>query len=270
MPPTRGPALMRIPRPIGTLVFLVALLRPWRPAFKARAKHSKLAFYVHYRDLIGRHVAKYGVHEPLITGWMAETLSQSPKRGIIVDVGTNLGWHAVHAAQFPAAEKVVAFEPDPFNVSLLERNLALNYFKNAVVSASAVGAGTARLYRYRSTNYCRHNLLADYGYGSTKVQLIDLDTALDQLGLCAAPVLVLKIDVEGYEPALIEDVARTLTRTGALVLEYSLDLGNAAAMIEPLVAAGFAPHRFADSHHVAPMTVDGQMDVIWLKRKQPA
>ncbi len=57
-----------------------------------------------------------------------------------------------------------------------------------------------------------------------------------------------------------------------MVLEYSPDLGNAASMIDRLVAAGFAPHRFADGHRVTPMTVAelreaaGQMDVIWLKR----
>ncbi len=155
---------------------------PWRPAFKTRAKGSRLSFYVHCRDLIGRHIAKYGVHEPLITAWMAETLRQAPAPGIVVDVGANLGWHSVHAAQYPAVETVVAFEPDPFNVELLKRNLALNKVGNAVVSESAVGAqaATARLYRYRSTNYGRHNLLTDYGYGSTEVPLTDLDSALGQ------------------------------------------------------------------------------------------
>jgi FkbM family methyltransferase len=266
--------MMRIPRPIGTAVFLAAWLTPWRPVFRTRAKHSKLSFYVHCRDLIGRHIAKYGVHEPLITGWMAEALAKAPARGIVVDVGANLGWHTVHAAQYPAVETVAAFEPDPFNAELLKRNLALNKVTNAVVSASAVGAqsGTARLYRYRSTNYGRHNLLTDYGYGSTEVPLADLDSALDRLGLGDRRVLVLKIDVEGYEPAVIEGAARALARTDAVVLEYSPDLGDAAAMIDRLDAAGFAPHRFGGRHRVAPMALAdlraaaGQMDVIWLRR----
>ncbi len=266
--------MIRIPRPIGTAVFLAAWLMPWRPAFKTRAKGSKLSFYVHCRDLIGRHIAKYGVHEPRITAWMAETLAAAPAPGIVVDVGANLGWHSVYAAQYPAVETVVAFEPDPFNVELLKRNLALNKVNNAVVSESAVGAqcGLARLYRYRSTNYGRHNLLTDYGYGSTEVPLTDLDSALDKLGLAGRRVLVLKIDVEGYEPEVVEGAQRTLQRTDAVVLEYSPDLGNAASMIDRLVAAGFAPHRFADGRRVTPMTVPelrqatGQMDVIWLKR----
>lgn len=270
--------MMRIPRPLGTLVFLAAWLMPWRPAFTARAKDSRLSFYVHWRDLIGRHIAKYGVHEPRITGWMAEFLSAAPAPGIVVDVGANLGWHTVHAAQYPAVETVVAFEPDAFNAWLLDRNLALNKVDKAVVSASAVGAqcGLARLYRYRSTNFGRHTLLTDYGYGSRLVPLVDLDSALQALGLGDRRVLLLKIDVEGYEPAVIEGAARTLARTGAVVLEYSPDLGqvggwSAGTMVERLAAAGLTPHRFVDDHRIAAMTIaelrqtTGQMDVIWLE-----
>jgi len=270
--------MMRIPRPLGTLVFLAAWLMPWRPAFRARAKDSRLSFYVHWRDLIGRHIAKYGVHEPRITGWMAEFLSAAPAPGIVVDVGANLGWHTVHAAQYPAVETVVAFEPDAFNAWLLDRNLALNKVDKAVVSASAVGAqcGLARLYRYRSTNFGRHTLLTDYGYGSRLVPLVDLDSALQALGLGDRRVLLLKIDVEGYEPAVIEGAARTLARTGAVVLEYSPDLGqvggwSAGTMVERLAAAGLTPHRFVDDHRIAAMTIaelrqtTGQMDVIWLE-----
>ncbi len=87
-----------LPRPLGTLMFLLAWLVPWRPAFRTRASESKLAFFVHHRDTIGRHIAKYGTHEPLVTRWMAEFLAAG-RRGIVVDVGANLGWHALHAAQ---------------------------------------------------------------------------------------------------------------------------------------------------------------------------
>jgi FkbM family methyltransferase len=275
--------MMRIPRPIGTLVFLAAWLMPWRPAFKAHAMNSGMSFYVHWRDLIGRHIAKYGVHEPVITGWMAETLGAALTPGIVVDVGANLGWHTVHAAQYASVETVVAFEPDPFNAWLLDRNLALNKVDNALVLAVAVRAkvGVSRLYRYRSTNFGRHTLLTDFGYGSRQVPMVDLDSALDTLGLGDAKVLVLKIDVEGYEPAVIDGAARTLARTDAIVLEYSPDLpddgqSSAGTMIDHLAGAGFVPHRFQRGHQIVAMTlaelhkVTGQMDVVWIKAAAPA
>jgi Methyltransferase FkbM domain len=106
--------------------------------------------------------------------------------------------------------------------------------------------------------------------------VVDLDSALQALGLGDRRVLVLKLDVEGYEPAVIDGATRTLARTDAVVLEFSPDLGRvgglpAAAMIDRLHAAGFTPHRFVNDHSVAAMTMTelrqfkGQMNVVWLR-----
>ena len=92
--------MIRIPRSGGTAAFLAAWLVPWRPAFKIQAANSRLKFFVHYRDLIGRHIAKYGTHEPIPSRWIHDYLTGKPP-GMFIDVGANLGWHAVHAAKHP-------------------------------------------------------------------------------------------------------------------------------------------------------------------------
>jgi hypothetical protein len=146
--------MILIPRIGGTTIFLAAWLMPWRPAFKVRATGSQLKFFVHHRDLIGRHIAKYGTREPVRTRWLVNYLTHAPK-GIFIDVGANLGWHTVHAARHPCVEMVVAFEPDPFNAWLLDRNLIENGVENVIVSNAAVGAqsGNIRLQRCKSSNY---------------------------------------------------------------------------------------------------------------------
>jgi FkbM family methyltransferase len=268
--------MIRIPRPVGTFVFLMAWLMPWRPAFRIRARQSKLCFYVHWRDLIGRHIAKYGTHEPLLTRWMSDYLAGS-ERGLFVDVGANLGWHAVHAAVHPTVETVVAFEPDPFKAWLLDRNLSLNQIDNVVVSNSAVGAqpGMIRLYRYKSSNCGRHSTLVDYGYGSRSVPITELDAALAALGLSDHRVLILKIDVEGGEPAVIAGALRTLAHTDVVVMEYSPGLSRSGGqstgdMLATLHGQGFVPHRIAPDQGLSEITLDelrgadGQLDVIWL------
>ncbi|MGC1466548.1 MAG: FkbM family methyltransferase [Pseudolabrys sp.] len=268
---------MRIPKIIGTATFLAAWLTPWRPAFRVRPPGSKLSFYVHHRDLIGRHIAKYGTHEPVPTRWIDNYL-RTANPGLFVDVGANLGWHAIHAAQLPAVETVVAFEPDPFNVWLLDRNLAENGVTNAIVNATAVGAasGVARLHRYKSSNYGRHSLLTDYGFGSRNVPIVDLDSALERLGLGGRPVAVIKIDVEGYEPAVIAGASKTLERTGAVILEYSPDLGRAGglqaeAMLEVFKARGFSPYALDDNGNTVALKPGalhgfaGQMDLVFLR-----
>jgi FkbM family methyltransferase len=269
--------MIRIPRFGGTAVFLAAWLMPWRPAFKTRAAGSHLKFFAHHRDLIGRHIAKYGTHEPIPTRWLDSFLSKGPP-GIFIDVGANLGWHAVHAAQYAAVETVVAFEPDPFNAWLLDRNLAENNVENAMVSNAAVGAqcGSARMYRYRSTNFGRHSLLTDYGYGARTVPIVDLDSALERFGLADRPVKVLKIDVEGYEPAVVAGAVKTLERTAAVILEYSPDLSSTGGlsgqnMVDQLLGAGFEPFALDTQGCAVPFSAEslrsfkGQMDLVMIK-----
>jgi hypothetical protein len=70
--------MIRIPRIGSTAVFLAAWLMPWRPAFKTRVAGSRLKFFVHYRDLTGRHIAKYGAYEQTPTRWLDNYLAGRP------------------------------------------------------------------------------------------------------------------------------------------------------------------------------------------------
>ena len=271
---------LTLPRPLGTLCYLIAWLVPWRPAFRVRAAQSGLTFYVHHRDTIGRHIAKYGTHEPLVTRWLNDYLAAA-KPGIAIDVGANLGWHAVHAAKHDNVEMLIAFEPDPFNAWLLDRNLAENGVANAVVDTRAVDAkpGVGRLHRYKSSNFGRHSLAADYGFGSRAVALTDLDGAIAGLGLEGRPVAVIKIDVEGFEPAVIAGASRTLARTEAIILEYSPDLSRAGAlstdeMMANLQAMGFAPFLLRSDGGTVRANLaelrglNGSLDIVWLRSER--
>jgi len=277
MNPPKSPSQLVLPRPLGTLAFVAAWFVPWRPAFRTAAEQSKLKFYAHHRDAIGRHIAKYGTHEPLVTRWMAEFLSAAP-RGIAIDIGANLGWHALHVARHPNVEVVVAFEPDPFNAWLLERNLAENEIGNVIVESRAVGSapGTAHLHRYGRNNFGRHSLAADHGQGSRTVPVTDLDGALAALGFGDRPISLIKIDVEGYEPKVIDGAVKTLQRTSGLILEYSPDLSAAgglstAAMMTRLCDAGFSPFVLWPAGGTVRIDVKeldgfaGSLDVIWVK-----
>ena len=161
---------------------------------------------------------------------------------------------------------------------MLDRNLTANGIENAIVSNAAVGARSSniRLHRYKSSNYGCHSLLTDYGYGSCMVPIVDLDSALHQLGLADRPVSVLKIDVEGYEPAVIAGATKTLERTGAVILEYSPDLSSTGGlaghdMLDSLFNAGFQPFALDEQGRAVPVSAgelrsfNGQMDLVMIK-----
>jgi FkbM family methyltransferase len=269
--------MVRLPHLAGALTYAAAWLVPWRSVYRIHPRDGDLSFLVHRRDVIGRHITKYGTHEPAMTGWIDRHLAGSPQ-GIVVDVGANMGWHSIHAARHAAVETVVAFEPDAFNAWLLDRNLSLNRVDNVVVCACALGAraGIAKLHRYKSSNLGRHSLIADYGRGTKLVPVRDLDGALDSLHLGDRRILLLKIDVEGYEPAVIDGADRALIRADAVILEYTPRLSQDGGlsvdrMIDRLRHCGFKAFGLGDGGKLTPLepewlrAFDGQMDVIWTR-----
>jgi FkbM family methyltransferase len=272
--------MFRIPRIGGLITYAAAWLVPWRPIYRVRAADTKLSFVAHRRDAIGRHIAKYGAHEPRLTAWLSRHLKRSAP-GIVIDVGANIGWHTIHASRHAAVETVVAFEPDTINLSLLNRNLQLNGAKNVVVCSCALGAreGRARLHRYKESNLGRHSLVSDHGFGDTDVVVRDLDGVLDSLKLADRRISLLKIDVEGYEPAVIAGASQALTRTDVVVLEYTPGSSRKGGlstddMIDRLYRFGFRPFSLGGDEQLTPLeheqlaNFDGQMDLIWLGADQ--
>jgi FkbM family methyltransferase len=270
-------AQLRLLRVLGTLKFFASWLTPWTSTYRVRAARSKLDFFVYRRDAVGRHIAKYGSHESVVTQWLDEFLKAAPA-GIVVDVGANAGWHSLHAAQHGNVKAVVAFEPDLVNASLMDRSLARNRIDKVILNVCAVGAarGVARLFRYKDSNFGRHSVLADYGYGSRTVPMVDLDGALADLGFQDAPILAIKIDVEGYEPAVIAGAARSIARAQAVVLEYSPDLSRAGGLsmdtlLAQLSGAGLAPFAMPYSGGTVRLALDdlrglkGQIDLVWFR-----
>jgi FkbM family methyltransferase len=253
-------------------------MMPAGSSFETYAADSKLRFIVQCRDVIGRHIAKYGRFEPQLTDWIGAYLQNRPP-GIVVDVGANLGWHAVHAARHDAVTTVVAFEPDATNAWLLDRNLTINDIDKVVVYPCAVGAalGRAHLHRYKKSNNGRHSLIKNYGLGSRVVPLTDVDSALETLGLSQDRVLLMKIDVEGFEPAVLAGAVRTLARADAVITEYSPQLSrdgdlSVEAMVDRLLSAGFVPHQLADGSSRAVKLelkelrrIEYQTDILWIR-----
>jgi FkbM family methyltransferase len=157
----------RLPSSTGAPTYFAAWLVPWRPIFRVRSARFDLSLFVHRKDVIGRHVAKYGEYEPVLTQSIDERL-QVASRGLFIDVGANVGWHTLHAARHPSIEAVIASSPDLFNAYLVDCNIRENGIDNVVISTCAVGSQpcTVCLYRYKSSNLGRHSLLKNYGMGS--------------------------------------------------------------------------------------------------------
>ena len=140
----------------------------------------------------------------------------------VVDVGANIGYYTLLAAgAVGQAGMVFAFEPSSSNFALLQRNVAMNGCQNVILVNKALGArsGVAELHLGASQ---QHSLFRDSvrHSGSERVEVTSLDDFMGGLGW---PVVdVIKIDVEGAEPAVIDGMRMALERchTRHLIVEF--------------------------------------------------
>jgi FkbM family methyltransferase len=67
--------------------------------------------------------------------------------GTFVDIGANIGNHAIYIARFTKSPKIIVFEPNPTAISILKTNLALNQCNNVDTRflGTALGAEKGRL-----------------------------------------------------------------------------------------------------------------------------
>jgi len=141
-------------------------------------------------------------------------------RGIVVDVGANVGGYAVRACR--GADLVVAIEPLPDVFELLRHNVSLNCTRNNVFLVQKAISGrkgyvelkVPKVYRYYASGYASITRDSDLIY---KVEADMLDNIIDSLDI--KKVDLLKIDIEGAEAIAFKGMKRTLEITDKLMIE---------------------------------------------------
>jgi FkbM family methyltransferase len=132
---------------------------------------------------------------------------------VVFDVGAHVGFYSLLASRLVGPEgRVIAFEPWPPNIELLERHLAHNGASNVTVMKAAVGERTGQE-RFDGTGEPSMGALAAEG---DLVDLVCIDD-LVEVGAVPSPRLI-KIDVEGAESRVLQGAAATLAKHRPAVL----------------------------------------------------
>jgi FkbM family methyltransferase len=153
----------------------------------------------------------------------------------VLDLGANIGLYAVPAgAAVAPGGRVYAFEPEPNNLSYLRRNLAENAIENVEVLPVCVGDRPGAITLYLAEGGIGTHSIGKVGAQSIEVDVVCIDDVLRDV----VPD-VIKIDIEGYEPAALRGMSRILTAARPTVLiEFNA---------EALKRCGFSPTEFFDS-----------------------
>lgn len=242
------------------------------------AQADGLEFRVKTEDVVGRHLYKYGRHEPEMTAWLMKAVA--PADGdVIIDIGANIGWYAMHFATLCRGSdaRVLAFEPDPRNFGLLEENIARNgadAVRPFQLALSDNDDGAA-LHQFGSNNLGRHSILPINDGDSVAVATARLDDVLTLPEFAGRTPRAMKIDIEGYELVALRGAPEVLTACPLVVLEYSPRYMRAgdidpAALLHFMRGLGFTPHRLEQGEAVvadidALASDDKHTDLIWTR-----
>jgi FkbM family methyltransferase len=171
---------------------------------------------------------------------------------VFIDIGANVGLYSLKAARLVGpGGTVVAVEPGRVAADQLERNLALNPFRNVRVVRAALAdkIGTAALYHVPlGDDPQAFSLLSDGSAVETEtVATTTLDALVAELDLPSVDCL--KIDVEGAEPLVLAGAQQTLARWRPMVIfEINASLSGSSgpppdAAWRALAGFGYRFHR---------------------------
>ena len=192
------------------------------------------------RDVITRHIYRFGAHEPVITRYVIEQVRLADD-DVALDIGANIGWYSVLLSRLSApGARIYAFEPDVETFVLLQRNLHCNGATNVTAINCALGAeaGVGQLRRYKNSNNGRHSLLGGTaGRDMLSVRIETLAAFWQEHQLASRPLRFMKVDVEGFEYFVLRGAGELLARCACLILEYSPE-GLQCAGLDPAQLTG--------------------------------
>ena len=137
-----------------------------------------------------------GIYEENETNFLKNLIK---KGDIVLDIGANIGYYTLLFAQLVGnTGKVYAFEPDPRNYQLIEKNIEINNFTNVVLVKKAVCAKSGNTTLYLMESSAHNTLRKDHPQTIDKIDidLISLDDYFKTLSIIPD---FIKMDIEGNE-----------------------------------------------------------------------
>jgi FkbM family methyltransferase len=179
------------------------------------------------------------VYGPLADGKVYEEkfleyIREQQREGVYVDIGAHLGTHTVWFAVLCPSTRVHAFEPIARNVDMVRRNVVANGLENKVTVhhvglSDTAGQATNTLGPEHQIGFVENAVAAVETF-----DVVRLDDVLKR-----ERVAVIKLDVEGMEPAVLRGAARILTRWRPVIYAEAFNSKALAEIKQTLKPFGY-------------------------------
>jgi FkbM family methyltransferase len=205
----------------------------------ADTRHGPMA-YIRTDNPIGYSLGLYGEWAGAEIDLLARFIGLG---SVVVDVGANIGTHAVaFAKRVGPTGRVLAFEPQEVAFNLLKRNLDAAGCGNVDARQAGVGRASGRALIEspsldgRAVNLGAVRLSPELG-SDTANESVEV-VSLDDLDLPACHLI--KVDAEGMEPEVVRGMAGTIARLRPVLL---LECNTLDAAVATLAAHDWSGYR---------------------------
>lgn len=161
-----------------------------------------------------------------IFGRQAYKFSTTNKEPFIIDCGSHIGLSILYFKSLYPKARIIGFEPNPENFEILQKNIKTNKLKDVKLIKAAVSDKNGEAHLHVSLNNDEpwtwgdtivYNMWGDKSEDNNiPVKTVRLSTFI------TSPVDFIKIDVEGSERAVVEEIEPKLHLVKAIVMEYHL------------------------------------------------
>jgi len=180
-------------------------------------EYGKIAYYENDEEMVKQKEHNLFFEQEYVISYLKDFILKSK---VILDIGAHCGSHSMIYKSLNSKCKIYAFEPQTMLYRLLVRNLRSNGYKSVLCLNNAVGNkigavemnsfSTDGLNSYENVSYGgqdMYNLAGiQIGSGGEPAYMITVDS----LSLTGCDFI--KIDVEGYEPLVLEGALSTIEK----------------------------------------------------------
>ena len=200
-------------------------------------KNIKIEVDLH--DKIQRHIFFYGCYRTELK-YKALMKSLIQPGDTMLDIGTHIGYYTLMFSRWVGNNgKVISFEASKKNYDKLSNNIKRNNFHNILaINAAASNKDEERDFYINDGGNAGSNSLYPHSSNMKKESIKAVDTGKLIASETSIPPRLIKIDVEGHEPAVLQSLEPILDVPADISPHVFAEVNKIT-----LEAAGYSPER---------------------------
>jgi FkbM family methyltransferase len=229
---------------------VATLFRDYARMFKNRFSIETrfgMNVFIDQRQVVGSHMLSRGLWEAPQLARLCELIAQQKggRERIFLDIGANWGLYSLYLHRQKLADRIIAFEPDPDNLTQLRLNLFMNDLGDAIEVVDRAVSDNDK----DETFYVRGGQSSFVREGGDGKQIAVRKVILDDAYVFRGKLLIVKMDIENYEIHALRGMTKLLANND-VILQAEVFEDNLAAVNDLLVQLGFqAAGRIKSDHY---------------------